>query len=114
LLCKYETKFVKLYYEKMKRKIKINKKKKIDIEKYPMVECRWHDIVSDPSWISLDDLKNAKLAVCITKGHLLSQSGGITRIFGDYAINEKDPKKIDEVGNSTIIPNSNIIKIKKI
>ena len=33
----------------MKRKIKINKKKKIDIEKYPMVECRWHDIVSDPS-----------------------------------------------------------------
>lgn len=98
----------------MKRKIKINKKKKIDIEKYPMVECRWNDIVSDPSWISLDDLKNAKLAVCITKGHLLSQSGGITRIFGDYAINEKDAKKIDEVGNSTIIPNSNIIKIKKI
>ena len=103
-----------LWENYMRKKIKINKKKKIDIEKYPMVECHWHDIVSDPSWISLDDLKNSKLAVCITKGHLLSQTGGITRIFGDYAINDKDPKKIDEVGNSTIIPNSNVIKIKKI
>jgi hypothetical protein len=95
-------------------KIKINKNKKVDIEKYPMVEVRWTDIVSDPAWISLDDLKNSKLAVCITKGHLLSQKNGITRLFGDYALNEKDPKKIEEVGNSTIIPNSNIIKIKKI
>ena len=98
----------------MKRKIKINKKKKIDIEKYPMVEVHWHDIVSDPSWISLEDLKNAKPAICITKGHLLSQTKGITRIFGDYAVNEKDPKKIDEVGNFTIIPNSNVFDIKKI
>jgi hypothetical protein len=98
----------------IRKKIKINKNKKIDFEKYPMVECRWKDIVSDASWISLEDLKNSKLAICITKGHLLSQSGGITRIFGDYALNEKDPKKIDEVGNSTIIPNTNIIEIKKI
>lgn len=98
----------------MRKKIKINKKKKIDIEKYPMVEVHWNDIVSDPSWISVDDLKNQKLAICITKGHLLSQTKGITRIFGDYAVNDKDPKKIDEVGNSTIIPNSNVIKIKKI
>ena len=97
----------------MRKKIKINKKKKIDIEKYPMVECRWHDIVSDPSWISLDDLKNSKLAVCITKGHLLSQTGGITRIFGDYALSE-DKKDIAEVGNTTLIPNGCIIDLKYI
>ena len=97
-----------------KLKIKINKNKKIDIEKYPMVEVHWYDIVSDPSWISIETLKKSKLAVCITKGHLLSQSKGITRIFGDYAKNEADKNKIDEVGNSTIIPNSVIFDIKKI
>ena len=78
-----------------KLKIKINKNKKIDIEKYPMVEVHWYDIVSDPSWISIETLKKSKLAVCITKGHLLSQSKGITRIFGDYAKNEADKNKID-------------------
>ena len=98
----------------MRKKIKINVKAKVEIEKYPMVEVRWHDIVSNPNWISLDDLKSEKLAVCITKGHLFSQANGITRIFGDYALNEKDTKKIEEVGNSTIIPNSNIIGMKKI
>ena len=95
-----------------RKKIKINKNKKIDFEKYPMVECRWKDIVSDASWISLEDLKNSKLAICITKGHLLSQTGGITRIFGDYSLDNNN--EINEIGNTTIIPNSVIVSIKKI
>ena len=98
----------------MKRKIKINKKIKSDLEKYPMVECMWLDIVSDSSWQSVETLKNSKLAICITKGHLLSQSKGITRIFGDYSLKENSKTEIEEVGNTTIIPNSVIIEIKKI
>ena len=37
----------------------------------------------------LKRLKMLKLAVCITKGHLLSKSKGIYRIFGDYALEDK-------------------------
>lgn len=98
----------------MKRKIKINKKIKSDLKKYPMVECRWLDIVSDASWQSMDNLKNTKLATCITKGHLLSQTKGITRIFGDYSLKDNLKTDIEEVGNTTIIPNSVIVEIKKI
>jgi hypothetical protein len=98
----------------MKRKIKINKKIKSDLKKYPMVECRWLDIVSDASWQSMDNLKNTKLATCITKGHLLSQTKGITRIFGDYSLKDNSKTDIEEVGNTTVIPNSVIVEIKKI
>ena len=52
------------------------------------------------------------LATCVTKGHLLSQTKGVTRIFGDYSANEKG--EIEEIGNTTIIPNSVIVNIKKI
>jgi hypothetical protein len=97
----------------MKRKIKINKKIKSDLKKYPMVECRWLDIVSDASWQSMDNLKNTKLATCITKGHLLSQTKGITRIFGDYSLKDNSKTDIEEVGNTTVIPNSVIVEIKK-
>jgi hypothetical protein len=118
LLWKFRAKWLKLYYENleifMKRKIKINKKIKSDLKKYPMVECRWLDIVSDASWQSMDNLKNTKLATCITKGHLLSQTKGITRIFGDYSLKDNSKTDIEEVGNTTVIPNSVIVEIKKI
>jgi hypothetical protein len=81
----------------MKKKIKINKKLKSDLEKYPMVECRWLDIVSDASWQSVENLKSSKLATCITKGHLLSQAKGITRIFGDYSLKDNSKTDIEEV-----------------
>jgi hypothetical protein len=48
----------------------------------------------------------------VTKGHLLSQSKGVTRIFGDYSTNDKN--EIEQIGNTTIIPNSVIVSIKKI
>ena len=95
----------------MKRKISIPKKVKSEIEKYPMVSVEWYDIVSDSSWSTFDQLRKAKLATCITKGHLLSQTKGVTRVFGDYSFGD-DGKSIESIGNTTVIPNSVIKDIK--
>ena len=97
----------------MKKKISVPKKVKSEIEKYPMVSVEWYDIVSDSSWSTFDQLKKAKLATCITKGHLLSQTKGVTRVFGDYSFGE-DGKSIESIGNTTVIPNSVIKDIKKL
>ena len=102
--------------KKIKRKLKkISVPKKIfnEIEKYPMVSVEWYDIISNSNWSSFEEVKNSQLATCITKGHLLSQSKGITRIFGDYSLSD-DKKKIETIGNTTLIPNSVIKDIKKI
>ena len=96
----------------LKRKITINKKAKNWQDKYPMVEAVWLDIVSESGWQDIDNLKDQKLATCVTKGHLLSQTKGVTRIFGDYSTNDKN--EIEQIGNTTIIPNSVIVSIKKI
>jgi hypothetical protein len=82
----------------LKRKITINKKAKDWKERYPLVEVKWLDICSDSSWQSLKQLQEAKLPTCVTKGHLLSQAKGITRIFGDYS--EKEDGTIEEIGNT--------------
>ena len=95
-----------------KKKISVPRKTKTEIEKYPMVSIEWYDIVSDSSWSTFEQIKKAKLATCITKGHLLSQTKGVTRVFGDYA--EDENGDIDELGNVTIIPTSVILDIKKI
>jgi hypothetical protein len=54
------------------------------------------------------------LPICTTKGHLLTQSKGITRVFGDYALKDEKTGVIDEIANTTLIPNSVILDIKKI
>tara|TARA_R100001163_G_scaffold64815_1_gene60007 strand:- start:223 stop:519 length:297 start_codon:yes stop_codon:yes gene_type:complete len=97
----------------MRKKIAIPKKVKNQIDKFPMVAVEWYDIVSNSSWITFDELKKSNLATCITKGHLLSQSKGVTRLFGDYSFAENG-KDIDSIGNTTIIPNSVIKEIKKL
>jgi len=97
-----------------RRKIKINIKAKREIDKYPLVEVHWYDIISDSNWQSISSCQKAKLPPCVTKGHLLSQSKGLTRIFGDYTLSEKDEGTIEEIGNTTLIPTSLIIEIKKI
>lgn len=97
-----------------KRKLTINKNAKKEIEKYPLVEIKWLDITSDSAWQGIDDLLNTKLPICTTKGHLLSQQKGITRVFGDYALRDEKMGVIEEIGNTTLIPNSVIIDIKKI
>ena len=96
----------------LRRKININKKAKHWQDRFPMVEVVWQDIVSDSGWQDLEQLKDSKLATCVTKGHLLSQVKGVTRIFGDYSTNDKG--EIEQIGNTTIIPNSVIVSIKKI
>tara|TARA_R100001224_G_C3933981_1_gene119823 strand:- start:192 stop:488 length:297 start_codon:yes stop_codon:yes gene_type:complete len=97
----------------MRKKINIPRKTKTEIEKYPMVSVEWYDIVSDSSWSTFEQIKKAKLATCITKGHLLSQTKGVTRVFGDYSFAD-DGKSIESIGNTTIIPNSVIVDIKKL
>ena len=97
----------------VKKKISMPKKIKQEIDKYPMVSVEWYDIVSDSGWSNFSDVMKAKLATCITKGHLLSQAKGVTRIFGDYSYND-NKTEIESIGNTTIIPNSVIIKIKKL
>jgi len=97
-----------------KTKILKFKKRKTDneLDNYPLVEIKWYDIVSESTWLSIKELKEMELPVCVTKGHLLSQSKGVTRVFGDYA--EDDDGGIADLGNVTIIPTSVIINIKKI
>ena len=97
-----------------KRKLNINKNAKKEIEKYPLVAIKWYDITSDSTWQEINDLINAKLPICTTKGHLLSQSKGITRVFSDYALKDEKTGVIDEIANTTLIPTSVIIDIKKI
>jgi hypothetical protein len=84
------------------------------LKNIPLVEIKWYDITSDSAWQSIDDLLTAKLPICTTKGHLLTQSKGTTRVFGDYALKDEKTGQIDEIANTTIIPNSVIIEIKKI
>jgi hypothetical protein len=97
----------------MRKKIAIPKKVKSEIDKYPMVSVEWFDIVSNSSWSSFDELKKSKLATCITKGHLFSQSKGVTRLFGDYSFADNGVD-IENIGNTTIIPNSVVKEIKKL
>jgi len=95
-----------------RKKINVNKKSKDWKARYPLVEIHWLDIVSDSSWQSLKSVMLMELPTCVTKGHLVSQSKGITRVFGDHSLDKEN--SIDEVGNVTIIPNSVIKDIKKI
>ena len=97
----------------IKRKL-INKKAKKEIEKYPLVVIKWYDITSNSAWQSIDDLLIAKLPICTTKGHILSDNKGVIRVFGDYALKDEKTGVIDEIANTTLIPKSVIIDIKKI
>jgi len=94
----------------MRKKVK---DKNLHLKNYPLVEVVWKDITSESGWQSIEDVKKSKIAICITKGHLITRSKGITRIFGDYAFSE-DKKDIAEVGNTTLIPNGCIIDLKYI
>ena len=83
------------------------------IEDYPYVEIEWLDIEGDAGWSSTKDLSKEQLPVCVSKGYLLSQKKGITRIFSDY-IKTKDKPTFDNIGNTTIIPTAVIKSIRKI
>tara|TARA_R110000772_G_scaffold64255_2_gene143873 strand:- start:333 stop:674 length:342 start_codon:yes stop_codon:yes gene_type:complete len=84
-----------------------------DISKYPFVEIEWSDIEGDAGWSSTKSLNKTKLPTCVSKGYLLSQKNGVTRIFCDY-IKTKDKETFEDIGNTTLIPTSVIQSIKKI
>ena len=110
------------YYAKKKTKRRIKNKKTIplnlkslgsDISKYPFVEIEWADIEGDSGWSNTRSLNKSKLPTCVSKGYLLSQKNGVTRIFCDY-IKTKDKETFEDIGNTTLIPTSVIQSIKKI
>jgi hypothetical protein len=74
----------------MKKKINVNKKSKDWKARYPLVEIYWLDILSDPSWQSLKGVMQMELPTCVTKGHLVSQTKGVTRVFGDHSLNKEN------------------------
>ena len=83
------------------------------IEAYTFVEVRWLDIEGDDGWSTLDVLRKEKLPVAVSKGYLLSQKGGVTRLFRDY-IESKEKPTMEDIGSTVIIPTSVIVSIKKI
>jgi len=84
-----------------------------EIEAYPFVVIDWNDVEGDAGWSDTKSLNKEKLPTCVSRGYLLSQAKGVTRIFTDY-IKTKDKPTFDTIGNTTIIPTSLIISIKKL
>ena len=106
--------------KKKKRKIKSKKTIPLNVKSlgnnisaYPFVEIEWSDIEGDAGWSDTKDLNKSKLPVCVSKGYLLSQRKGITRIFSDYIVSKDNPT-FENIGSTTIIPTSVIQSIKKI
>ena len=83
------------------------------IEAYPFVEIEWSDIEGNAGWSDTKELNKEELPTCVSKGYLVSQKNGVTRIFTDY-IKTKDNPTFDSIGNTTIIPTAVIQSIKKI
>ena len=86
----------------------------IDADDFPykFYKCWWSDIISDPSWSPLNNIKKSKTAVCITMGWLISTAKNTYVFIGD--VNFNDDGTINEGGNSTVIPKSNVLKLKEI
>jgi len=106
--------------KKTKRRIKNKKTIPLNIkslgnkiEAYPFVAIEWFDVEGDAGWSNTKDLNKSKLPVCVSRGYLLSQAKGVTRIFTDY-IKTKEQPTFDNIGNTTIIPTSLIQSIEKI
>ena len=108
--------------KKRKTKRRIKNKKTIplnlkslgnQIEAYPFISVTWNDVEGDAGWSDTKSLNKEQLPTCVSRGYLLSQAKGVTRIFTDY-IKTKDKPTFDNIGNTTIIPTSVIISIKKL
>tara|TARA_R110000796_G_scaffold49359_1_gene117829 strand:+ start:182 stop:532 length:351 start_codon:yes stop_codon:yes gene_type:complete len=85
-----------------------------DITKYPFVEIEWADIEGDAGWSDTRALNKSKLPICVSRGYLVSQTKGVTRLFGDYIRTKDKTTEFETIGNTTIIPTSVIQNIKKL
>ena len=100
---------------KNKRTIPLNVKTLgTDITKYPFVEIEWADIEGDAGWSDTRALNKSKLPICVSRGYLVSQTKGVTRLFGDYIRSKDKTTEFETIGNTTIIPTSVIQNIKKL
>jgi hypothetical protein len=79
---------------------------------YKFYKCWWSDICSCSNWENFAQLKKSKTAVCITMGWLISTAKNTYVFIGD--VNFNDDGTINEGGNSTVIPKSNVLKLKEI
>ena len=79
---------------------------------YKFYMCWWSDICSSSQWDTLQNLKKSKPAVCITMGWLISTKNRNYVFIGD--INFNDDGSVNDGGNTTVIPKSNILKLKEI
>jgi len=85
-----------------------------DITHYPFVEIEWADIEGDAGWSDTKSLNKSKLPICVSRGYLVSQKNGVTRLFGDYIRTKDKTTEFETIGNTTIIPTSVIQNIKKL
>ena len=100
---------------KNKRTIPLNLKSLgSDISKYSFVEIEWADIEGDAGWSNTLALNKSKLPICVSRGFLVSQKNGVTRLFGDYIRTKDKTLEFETIGNTTIIPTSVIQSIKKL
>ena len=106
-----EQQLINLDQAKVVNEMKKNIWRPKNIEDYAFVEIEWADIEGDAGWSSTKQLKMEKLPTCVSKGYLVSQQKGVTRIFTDY-IKTKDKNTFEDIGNTTLIPTSVIQSIK--
>lgn len=85
---------------------------KLDIMKHDFVMVYWYDIESDSNWREKDDLITDELPICISSGWLIKKDNKVTRLASDFNLDSHG--KVNEIGNSTIIPSCVIQKIIKI
>jgi len=78
-------------------------------DKYPLVKILWVDIISDSNWKPITEFEKEKLPVCVSVGYLFKKTKKLVWLFSDFSVGHKD---IDEVGNTTILPTSVILKIE--
>jgi len=77
--------------------------------KNPLVTVLWVDITSDATWKDPVDFDKESLPVCVSTGYLWSKNSNFVKLFADYSL--KQNGEIDDLGSTTIIPTSVIIKI---
>ena len=77
--------------------------------KNPLVTVLWVDITSDATWRDPVDFDKETLPICVSTGYLWSRNKNFVKLFADYSL--KQNGEIEDLGNTTIIPVSVIIKI---
>ncbi len=93
---------------KLKKLPKLNKKN----FNYSFYLVYWTDINSTCTWENLKTIDNYLPTTCISTGWLVSTKNNCHKFVSDISF--EDNGSVIEVGNTTTIPNQNIIKMKKV